>query len=530
MVIFELPATRDGGGLRAASLGSCRVRNPLYVLRDRGDLTICAGGLAATHTAAEARQTLALVRGELSISDFLSPYIFETDRAPSVAGLRRTLGGGVDVFLLEVSDDKQFYYGDICLQQNFVARSLVQPCRGALLGWYREICLGRPIDEDCVQTALGKLREGGFRHDEEMADLLRQMRLERHGADDHAATLKTMMTLVGGRWIVVGAIVVPGHQGAIMHDRRTLNDNLGAAATLCGATFYDPSQLVVDHGRATALESDGANIYEYDEAFYPTVGEALVSLVRIGRPAPAKNSCADPGSNPSEAPRASRVARDRLADHLNGELTPLHRARLADLGSRDSGLYAHYQRLVEASNLIGVRERATFELVDAYLPAYDAYAVMRAGLGELALLLAASGRSVIAFEPNLNRAAAIDAGRLHLEQAGILTVGALSLVATLTPEEPFGRRVLGLGLDVAQVADEAAAAPHLQRVRAFDALLIDPRIFLRLRDDPADQAALALALEAIGFDACRDYPASGLCWFHRSEQRLKRPLMQRTHA
>jgi hypothetical protein len=530
MVIFELPASGDGDGLRAASLGSCRIRNPLYALRDQGDLTICAGGLAATHTAAEARQTLALVRGELSISDFLSLYVFETDQTPSTAGLGLTLDGGVDAFLLEVSDDKQFYYRDICLQQNFVARSLVQPCRGALLAWYREVCLRRPVDEGCVQTALGNLREGGFRCDEEMADLLRHMRLERHGGDHHAATLKSMMAEVGGRWIVVGSIVIPGHEGAIMHDRRALNDNLKAAADLCGATFYDPSQLVSGHGRATALESDGANIYEYAEAFYPTVGEALTSLVRTGRPPPARGAFADAGPIPSEAARASRTARGRLADRLNRELAPVHRARLAELGPRASGLYAHYQPRVEASDLIGAREKAVFGLVDAYLPAYDAYGVMRAGLGELALLLAASGRRVIAYEPNRNRAAAIEAGQLHLEGAGLLAPGALRVVADLTPETSFGQRVLGLGLDVAQVADDAAAAPHMLRIAAFEALLIDPRIFLRRRDDPADQAALAQALEAMGFDARRDYPAIGVGWFHRSEQLLERHRMRRAHG
>ena len=530
MIIFELPATREGTGLRAASLGSCRVRNPLYVLRDRGDLRICVGGLAATHTAAEASQTLALVRGELSISDFLSPYIFETLRVPSTTELRRTLGGGVDAFLLEVSDDKQFYYRDICLQQNFVVRSLVQPFHGALLAWYRDVSLGRPITEDCIQTGLEKLREGGFRHDDEMADLLRHVRLKRHGGADLTQSLRAMMAQVGGRWIVVGSIVVPGHQGAIMHDRRTLNDNLKTAADLCGAIFYDPSQLVIDHGRATALESDGANIYEYDEAFYPTVGETLISLIRTGRPAPRKESRPDAPPTPSEAASASRSARTRLADRLNAELAPLHRDRLAKLGLRSSGLYAHYQRLVEVSELIGPRERAAFELVDAYLPAYDAYAVMRAGLGELALLLAASGRSVIAYEPNANRAAAIHEGAVHLEEAGLLNPGALSIVGTLTPEEPLSGRVLGLGLDVAQVADEAAAAPHLQRIAAFDALLIDPRTFLRLRNDPADQAALADAVRALGFDARRDYPADGLFWFRRAEELLEALPVHRTHG
>lgn len=59
MVIFELPASREWGDPRAMSLGSCRVKNPLLVLRDRGHLRISAEGPMPTHTAAEALQGLA---------------------------------------------------------------------------------------------------------------------------------------------------------------------------------------------------------------------------------------------------------------------------------------------------------------------------------------------------------------------------------------------------------------------------------------------------------------------------------------
>jgi hypothetical protein len=65
MVKFKLPS--DGGGLRACCLGSCRVHDPLYRLRDRGDLRICDAGFAATHSAAEALQALDLVTGDQTI-------------------------------------------------------------------------------------------------------------------------------------------------------------------------------------------------------------------------------------------------------------------------------------------------------------------------------------------------------------------------------------------------------------------------------------------------------------------------------
>jgi hypothetical protein len=517
MVIFELPSSAESASLRAVSLGSCRVRNPLYVLRDRGDLRICDGGLAATHTAAEALQALRLVRGEIQIPDALAPFVFETEKTPPTERLAQTLSGGVDVSLLEVSGDKQFTYGDILLQQNFVSRNLVQAHHGALLGWYREVCLGRNVDEDLVQASLEKLREGGFRHDEWMAELLRGLRLLRHDADDLSRTLREIIARVGGRWVVIGAITVPGEEGATMRDRREMNETVKAAAEGCGAVFFDPTEFVVAYGRTTALDAGGANINEYAESFYPILGETLVSLARTGRSArvhagtvaPADSSAAPTGSVPAPLPK--------LADRVDAELVSLHRRRLEALGLEASGLYAHYRARLDQNSLIGSRERFAFDLIDAFLPPYAAYAVMRAGVGELALLLAASGRTVIAYEPNPNRRVAIEAGAAHLEDAGLLAPGLLTTVATLTPERPLERGVLGVGLDVSQFRTEASAAPHLENARRFEGLLIDLRTFVRVRESFADQMILAETLHAMGFDKRRDYPAEGLFWFRKSE-------------
>lgn len=519
MVIFELPSNAERIGLRAASLGSCRVRNPLYVLRDRGDLRICDGALAATHTAAEALQTLRLISGETHIPDELAPYVFETEKTPSTERLAQTLKGGVEVFLLEVCDDKQFSYGEVLLQQNFVSRELVQAHHGALLAWYREICQGRKPDEALIEASLDRLRAGGFRHDTWMADLLRGLRLRRHGEDELARTLGEMMERMKGRWAVVGAITVPGHEGATMHDRRLLNEKIAEAARQCGATFFDPSGFVSAYGRETALDANGANINEYAETFYPTVGETLVSLARTGRP----GARADPATSPLDgAKNVSPGAQARLIERLDPGMVNLHRRRLAALGLEASGLYAHYKSRLDQGSLITPRERFAFDLIDAYLPPYDRYVVMRAGLGELAVVLAASGRRVLACEPNSNRRAAIEAGATHLQEIGLLAPGLLTTVGTLTPEEPLVGRVLGVGLDVAHVRTEASAAPHLENIRSFEALLIDLRLFVRIRETFAEQTVLSETLQAMGFDSRRDYPAEGLFWFRRSEEKASR--------
>ena len=504
--------------LRVACLGSCRVRRPLQALRDRGDLRMCDRGLGATHSAAEALQALRLIRGETYVSDALAPYVFEAETTPSTARLAQTLSGGVDVFLLEICDDRQFSCDHVLLQHNFVLRNLVQPYRGALLPWYRAVCENGAVDEDCVQIALANLRDAGVRPPEGMADLLRGMRLRRAGGEDIGGALDEMMAKGGGRWVVVGAITIPDHDGAIMRDRRALNERLEALAASRGVVFYDPTDLIVAHGRETVLDSKGANINEFARSFHAILGETLVSLVRAaappakGREGPTVADCAVAGGGTSLGAASS------LIDRLNRELVDLDRRRLDELGLEGSGLYAHYKARLDGGGLILDRERFAFDLIDAYLPAYDAYAVLRAGMGELALLLAAGGRKVIAYEPAATRRAAIEAGSAHLEEAGLLAPGRLTTVGALTPMGALEGRVLGVGLDVAHVHTQAAAAPHIENASAFEALLIDLRCFITLHETFDDQMALARSLHSMGFDMRRDYPAEYLFWFRRSRR------------
>ena len=223
-------------------------------------------------------------------------------------------------------------------------------------------------------------------------------------------------------------------------------------------------------------------------------------------------------ADPPAQDRLSPYSPSRLAGQVNAALLALHRGRLEVLGPRESGLEAHYVRLLERDLLVGDRENKALRLIDNYLPAYDAYGVMRAGLGELALLLAASGRTVIAFEPDRRRKAAIEAGRARLEEIGLAPVGALTVIDTLTPPGKRPGRLLGVGLDVAHVHSEAAAAPHLARMSAFEALLIELRLFLRRRESAADQVFAAQALGSIGFEDRRNFPGEALSWFGRKPE------------
>ncbi len=279
MVVFELPATRHGGALRVVALGSCRVKNPMFVLRDQGDLRVVAEAPTPTHTADEAAQSLAFFTGERRIPEELNQFIFEYDHRPAQARLTRALSQRADVYVLEISDDKQFSYEGVCLNQNFVSRHFVQPHRGALLDWYREIARNKQAEESSVQAALGKLRDGGFRHDEAMANLLRGIRLDRRDGEQVRATVETLRSKFSGEWMIVGPFTIPGDTGAVMTRRREFNKGLREIATLCDVRFFNPTRLIREHGKDGVLDG-GVSIYEYEESFYPTLGKVLVRQIR----------------------------------------------------------------------------------------------------------------------------------------------------------------------------------------------------------------------------------------------------------
>ncbi|MDQ2860501.1 MAG: hypothetical protein M3T55_07210 [Pseudomonadota bacterium] len=293
------------------------------------------------------------------------------------------------------------------------------------------------------------------------------------------------------------------------------------SSALQAQLMYDALADVLGRPR---LESypEASGLRREIEMAYPELAQlgepiSLTGVIQIP-PRPVSSTRRD-----KSAPTRS-LPTDELADRLNWALIDLHRRRLNDLGVTESGLGPHYQGVVEKETLVGLREERVLDLLSRRLPPYDAYAIMRAGLGELALLIAASGRRVIAYEPYPTRRSAIEAGRTHLEGVGLLAPGALTVVAALTPVGPLDEHVLGIGLDVVHFANEATAAPHLERVTAFEAMLIDPRIFLRLRRDPEEQTALARNLHDAGFDERKDFPGDYLCWFYRSGRDLSKLL------
>jgi hypothetical protein len=505
MVVFELPSKRAGGGTRAALFGSCRLRHPVARLHDTGHLRICNWGLKEVHNISEVKQSLDFIMGRQQIPDALSPCVFELNHTPDVDHLKKSLEMGVDLFIAEISAAREIVYRDILFQQNFFVNSFIRPHGETLLPWFRSLSRGLEPGEGEIAALLDRLKAGGFEHGAAVEDILRHTRFIRADARRIAQTLSYLLSETDRPWIVIGAITIADAPGALMRDRRALNDHLREIAAERGVLFYDPSDLVSEYGREAILDANGANVYELAPSVYPFVGQEMLKLIRRATGEGDLSLAPVTKSTPqSSAPPANMVAAAR-ADRVNAELVTLHRARLRDMGSVDSGLYTHYERLADQEAIVGAKDRAAMALLETHLPDYPIYGVLRAGLGELAFLIAASGRRVLAYEPNARRRAAIEAGLDHLQTVGLIEPGTMTVVDSLSPATPFADSALGVALDASEVRDDAAAAPHLARMTQFSALLIDPRLFIRLRDTVAEQDRVLRDLGELGFNRRRDY-------------------------
>lgn len=201
-----------------------------------------------------------------------------------------------------------------------------------------------------------------------------------------------------------------------------------------------------------------------------------------------------------------------VVETVDAALGPIHAARLAELGPDGSGLFDHYAALLEAGSLFRSGDLDRLAWVLNRMPAYDRYVVYRAGLGEMALALALAGRRVVAWEAHPARRAALEAGQAALSGA-VRAAGGELVVAGRDPEsipsDP-SETSLGLAFDLLASFRGADDAEAVRRLFGVNALLYEPRLFLRARDpDAADGEARAL-LAVAGFDAFRPGPFAGL--------------------
>lgn len=206
---------------------------------------------------------------------------------------------------------------------------------------------------------------------------------------------------------------------------------------------------------------------------------------------------------------------DRLIQAVNATLVELHTKRLALRGADASGLFNHYAALLEKGALLRSDEIEAFRLVREVLPAYREYVVLRAGLGELAFLLGAAGLHVAACEPNAARFEALKEGMAHLVGLKIVKRQAFRIVFDFVADGFEARPVLGVATDFVFDLPLEENATFCRRLQQLDGLLINPRLFIRLRETPSEQRAVEAFLHSQGFTEIRKFERQQMIHFVR---------------
>lgn len=206
----------------------------------------------------------------------------------------------------------------------------------------------------------------------------------------------------------------------------------------------------------------------------------------------------------------------QLVRKVDAALVEFHGKRLSELGVDGSGLFAHYANLLSQGAILRPDEIEAFRLVREALPAFHGYAVLRAGLGELAFLLNGAGLCVTACDPNAARIEALKAGLDHLMALKVVDGHTFGIVSGFVPDRFDGQPLLGVATDFVFNLPLENDQAFCRGLRQFDGLLINPRLFIRLREQPAEQRAVAAFLQALGFAEIRTFAAEQLVYFARS--------------
>jgi hypothetical protein len=178
-------------------------------------------------------------------------------------------------------------------------------------------------------------------------------------------------------------------------------------------------------------------------------------------------------------------------------------------------LFSHYAALVRGGAILRIDEIQAFKLVREALPLYAGYAVLRAGLGELAFLINGAGLPVTACEPNAARVEALKAGLGQLVTSKMVDGKIFTIAPGFLPDRVDVRPLLGVATDFVFDLPLEQDQAFCRGLRQFDGLLINPRLFIRLREQPSEQRALTAFLQSLGFAEARKFPIEQMVYFAR---------------
>ena len=524
MRVFDLVGGTHGqqSGTRVGVIGSCRVHDPFETLADAGRaVRVWANPSSATHTFGEALQITRFTRGECDIPQVLRPLIFHPPEIAERTPVDKRILDSVDAVFVEISELRHISCESYYFQGNFFYREFVSKYGGPLLPWYRAFSLGQPIRDEIVLEAMQKLADRSADERVMIEKILRGTQLKIPDVDTVAAMLDGIMFDRTKRWILVSHFIVPELGGTQMKDRAKLIDVVRQAAARLGAAMFDPTVIIEERGRVAALASEGRDIYHYNRDIYEDVADSLLKAGGL-----LTDQQVSPVDTAPIEPRKSSAA--AATEWVNETLIQVHTKRLTTLGVDESGLYAHYKGLLDNRQIAGSTIAGLANLIASLLPRFDHYHVLRAGLGEIAFVLAALGLRAVGYDQNSRRFSAMYAGlekfaNDDLDMARRLTIGQVAI-----PDVPEQGRTFAIAHHLIGFKPEQQSEVMAQ-LSAYDALLIDPRIFLYTRQTDQEKDAVLETVRAAGFTQIREFPRLGVVYCSKPVTLGTRPRGQRVN-
>jgi hypothetical protein len=288
MLIVDV-GSRGGSAERVGIVGSCRLLAPMHAaVRDnRGRLFrhICR---SYTYSAAEARQHLAVCRGELVVPESLTRYILGKLYRPPLSNEWIRAVRSCDTFLVEISTFEDLLSDEFVFNMLGISSHLVRGNGPGILKWYRDLS-PQPSSMTTVAIAEKSLKDRGIEVTETIHDIICSLRRCVMDESSFGQALRTIVFDPTKRWIFVPVFDVSEDPKLSIPARAALRNVLRREAAAGGYEFFDPTPIITKAGRQAALEGDGVQPIHYARSFEPTMGGALCHFIARGGRRAAEN-------------------------------------------------------------------------------------------------------------------------------------------------------------------------------------------------------------------------------------------------
>lgn len=251
--------------LKVATLGSCRIANPMQGASAAGRISLANFDVGYLHTTSEVLQVLDWLDGES-----VEPALHGLLPFPRGAGVPSR--PEVDVFIIEISSLKKVIVGDWVLQLNYFTERF----RGDenLLKTFQETIRADQRDRRAIllgaQPGFAELDVGSRR-------VLVDSYVETVSRDELERDMLEICQRLATPVLFVTHCNIPGQHGQILRDRERISSWMAEMSETLGFCVYDPTAEIVSFGIERAMSDEGRGLAHFTEAFQETLAQRLIA-------------------------------------------------------------------------------------------------------------------------------------------------------------------------------------------------------------------------------------------------------------